>query len=130
MCLVGLLVLFFLVFELDDLKINVTFTRLLNRLKGKYFLIICTNIFCLLTPLLLLVITIAMITILTNFVETLFLLNIFLFFVRLFLCQMPVVTFIQGCVSAPGLILIFLSVPGLIGFCFSAIYVFGCLLRN
>ena len=31
---------------------------------------------------------------------------------------MPGVSFIQGCVSAPGVILIFLSVPGLTSFLF------------
>ena len=69
--------------------ISLIFTRLLIRLIGKCFLIICMSIFCLLTPLLSLTITIAMITILTSLVGTLFLLNIFLFSVRLFLCQMP-----------------------------------------
>ena len=59
-----------------------------------------------------------MITILASLVGTLFLLNIFLFFVLLFLCQVPGVSFIQGCVSALGLILIFLSVLGLISFWF------------
>ena len=59
-----------------------------------------------------------MITNLTNLVRTFILLNIFVFFVRHFLCQMPGVSYTQGCVSVPGLTLTFLSVPGLISFLF------------